>query len=557
VRPVDPRLIKHAAAARTFFVVQVASGVALAVLVIAQATLVADLIARTFLGGAGLGSQRGNLELLAVVILARCGLTWASETAAYRSAATVKSQLRRQLLTHARDLGPAWLVRRPTGELTLLATEGLDSLDDYFARYLPQLVLATLIPILVGARILVSDPLSALIVVCTLPLIPVFMALIGMGTRDQMDKRWSTLSQLAHHFLDVLAGLTTLRVFGRADAQVATVRRVSEQLRRTTMRTLRVAFLSSFALELLASLSVAVIAVSVGLRLVAGDLTLRTALIVLVLAPEIYLPWRRVGAAYHASVEGLSAVTQALDILDTPIPAAGTDSTVRLPGRVMVQRLVVRYPGRPLPALDAVDLSIEPGELLAVVGPSGSGKSTLLAALLGFAVPDEGRIVVSGKDLRDVEPRHWRRQVGWVGQRPHLFATTVAANIRLGRPDASEDELRIAAEQAGAHEFISALPLGYDTPLGEGGLGLSFGQRQRVALARAIVKQAPLLLLDEPTAGLDAETEAVVATALQQLRADRTVVITSHRPALFARADRVFTLQMPRAAAGRPESFAS
>jgi thiol reductant ABC exporter CydD subunit len=554
VKPVDPRLLKHASAAKTFLALQVASGVALSVLVVVQATLVADLIVRTFLGGAGIASQRGDLALLAVIVAGRAALTWAGETSAYRSAARVKSQLRRSLLSKARDLGPDWLARRPTGELTFLATEGLDALDDYFARYLPQLILATLVPLIVGVRILVADPLSAVIVVCTLPLIPLFMALIGMGTREQMDKRWRSMAQLAHHFLDVLGGLTTLRVFGRAGAQVGTVRRVSEQLRRATMRTLRVAFLSSFALELLASLSVAVIAVSVGLRLVSGDLTLRTALIVLVLAPEIYLPWRRVGTAYHASVEGLSAATQALDVIDLPVAAIGSDCVIQLPARIVVDQLLVSYPGRPLPALDGISLAIERGELLAIVGPSGCGKSTLLSALMGFVDPAGGRIVVGGTNLRDVDPRHWRSQVAWVGQRPHLFAVSIADNIRLGRPDAGDAEVRDAAAQAGAGQFIEALPHGYQTQLGERGIGLSFGQRQRIALARAFLKNAALLLLDEPTAGLDGAAEARVATTLQSLKRGTTVVLTSHHPALFTRADRVITLATPTAAA---ESFAS
>jgi thiol reductant ABC exporter CydD subunit len=544
MRPVDPRLMQQAAAARTFLVSQVASGVVLAGLVIVQATLVAALIVHTFQDGAGVASQRGDLMLLAIVVLGRAALTWVGETSAYRSSAAVKAQLRSSLLTRARDLGPDWLARQPTGELTLLATEGLDALDDYFARYLPQLVLATLVPLIVGLRILIADPLSALVVVCTLPLIPVFMALIGMGTRDQMDKRWRTLGQLAHHFLDVLAGLTTLRVFGRAEAQVGTVRRVSEDLRRTTMKTLRVAFLSSFALELLSSLSVAVIAVSIGLRLVSGDLTLYTALVVLVLAPEVYLPWRRVGAAYHSSVEGLSAATRALDILDIPAPPVGADRSVRLPARIGIEGLSVTYSGRPLPALNRVSLRIEPGEVLAIVGPSGCGKSTLLSALMGFVTPSDGRISVGGIDLRDVDPRHWRAQVAWVGQRPHLFATTVGDNIRLGRPEASDDDVRHAAAMAGAADFIEELPLGYRTRLGERGLGLSAGQRQRIALARAFLKGAPLLLLDEPTAGLDADAEAQIASTLQLLKIGRTVVLTSHHPALFTRADRVLTLPL-------------
>jgi thiol reductant ABC exporter CydD subunit len=545
VKPVDPRLVSQASAARSFLVVQIVSGALLAVLVVAQATLIATLITRTFLDGFGMPAVRGDLTALACVVAGRALVTWIGETAAYRSSAAVKSQLRRAVLRKATELGPAWLARQPTGELTLLTTSGLDALDDYFARYLPQLILAGLVPAIIGLRLLVADPLSALIVICTLPLIPLFMALIGMGTRDQMDRQWHTMSQLAHHFLDVLGGLPTLRIFNRAAAQVTTVRRISEELRRRTMRTLRVAFLSSFALELLASLSVAIIAVSVGMRLVYGHLTLQTALIVLILAPEIYLPWRRVGAAYHASVEGVSAASAALDIIDLAAPTGGGVRGLSMREPIRCRGLRVSHAGRPVPALDDLNLVITPGEVLAITGPSGCGKSTLLAVLLGFVTPDAGQVVVGNVDLRDVDLVYWRSQIAWVGQRTHLFAATVAENIRLGRPGATDGDVRQAAGLAGAEEFIDALPFRYLTQLGERGIGLSIGQRQRIALARAFLKDAPLIVLDEPTAGLDSRAEAGISAALQRLSGTHTIVVTSHHHALFTRADRVVTLAPP------------
>jgi thiol reductant ABC exporter CydD subunit len=545
MRPLDPRLLRHAVAARTFIVSSVLLGITGALLVVVQATLVADLLSRTLTDGAGLRVLRGELTTLGFILAARAVVTWATEVSAYRSAAGVRSVLRRTLLNRAVDFGPQWLAEGRTGELALLATKGLDALDGYFARYLPQLILACVVPIIVGGRIVAGDVTSGIIVLCTLPLIPVFMILIGIGTRASVDRQWFALSRLANHFLDIVWGLPTLRLFGRATAQLGTLRSVSEDLRRKTMRTLRTAFLSSLVLELLASLSVAIIAVSVGFRLVQGDLTLRTALVVLLLAPEVYLPLRRVGTAYHASVEGVTAVQAALDILDAERPTMGGRRMAGAPVPVRGTGLTVRYPGRSIAAIEDLDFVLNTGELVAVVGPSGCGKSTLLAVLLKFRTPDAGSVSVNGIDLADIEPHSWRHMIGWVGQRPHLFAASVDENIRLGRPSATDHQVRVAARQAAAEEFIDALPDGFSTRLGEHGVGLSVGQRQRIAIARAFLCDAPLLLLDEPTASLDAEAEEVVVDSLTSLIANRTVLFTSHRPTLFMRADRIISMPPP------------
>jgi len=390
----------------------------------------------------------------------------------------------------------------------------------------------------VGLRILSGDWLSALTIALTLPLIPVFAILVGLSTKAKMERRWRTLALLAGHFLDVVTGLMTLKVFGRARAQIETIRAVTDRYRRATMSTLRVAFLSALVLELLATISVALVAVSIGLRLVNGEIGLRTALLVLILAPEAYLPLRQVGAQYHASVEGLTAAERIFEVVETPLPASGvrTDvpdlarATIRLDG------VTVRYGDRP--AVEDVSLTVHPGEVVALTGPSGAGKSTLLAVLLGFVRPSAGRVLVDWTDLAAFDPDAWRARIAWVPQRPYLFADTVAGNIRLGRPDATDAEVREAARAAGALEFVEALPLGFATPLGEDGAGLSAGQRQRVALARAFLRDAPLLLLDEPTSNLDAESEAAVVEAVRRLAAGRTVILVAHRPALAALADR-------------------
>ncbi|HEY8479124.1 MAG TPA: thiol reductant ABC exporter subunit CydD [Spirillospora sp.] len=545
MKPLDPRLLRYARTTRVFLLASVALGAATAGLIIAQATLLADMLSRAFLGGASLTDLRVPMLLLLGVVAGRTLVAWLQEVAAHRSSAAVKSQLRERLLAHALRLGPRWLAGERSGELATLATRGIDALDDYFSRYLPQLVLAVIVPAAVGARILLGDWLSAVTIAATLPLIPIFAILVGLTTRRKMDRQWRTLSVLAAHFLDVVAGLPTLKVFGRAKAQAERIREVTDRHRRATMSTLRIAFLSALVLELLSTISVALVAVSIGLRLVEGAIDLETALLVLILAPEAYLPLRAVGAQYHASVEGLTAAERIFEVIETPAPPAGADTGVPDLARatLRLEGVTVAYEGRDAPALDGFDLTVHPGETVALTGPSGAGKSTVLAVLLGFVRPDSGRVLADWTDVAGLDPDAWRSQIAWVPQRPHLFAGTVAANIRLGRPDASDAEVRAAADAAGALEFIEALPLGFDTPLGERGLGLSAGQRQRIALARAFLRDAPLLLLDEPTSNLDLESEAAVVDAVRRLAASRTVVLVAHRPALTAVADRVITLE--------------
>ncbi len=534
MKPLDPRLLRYARATRAYLVLSVVLGVALAALVVAQATLLADGITAVYLHGADVHRITPTLAWLAAVVVLRAAVAWAQEVAAARSSAAVKHQLRSRLLAHVAALGPG--AAGDSGAVTTLATRGLDALDAYFARYLPQLVLATLVPVIVLARIAPADLVAAGTIALTLPLIPVFMALVGLHTEAANRRQFRLLSRLSHHFLDVVAGLPTLRVFGRAKRQAGIIARISAEQRTTTMRTLRVAFLSSLVLELLATLSVALVAVGIGLRLVDGSLGLATALLVLILAPEAYLPLRQVGANYHASAEGLAAATSVFELLETPTPPRGTAPAPT--GTVRFSDVAVRHEGRSDASLPPFTAEIGPGELVALTGPSGCGKSTALAVLLGFAAPDGGSVTVGGQDLATVDPDAWRRRVAWLPQRPWLSAGTIADNIRLGAPGATDGALRRAAEEAGALEFIDALPGGLATRLGDDGAGLSAGQRQRIALARVFLRDAPLVLLDEPTANLDADTEAGILTAIRAHATGRTVIMAAHRPALVAIADR-------------------
>jgi ATP-binding cassette, subfamily C, bacterial CydD len=527
VRPLDPRLLRYARASRTYLALTIALGVLLAGLIVGQAGLLAHGITAVFLDGAGLADLMPTLLALAAVVAGRAAVAWAQEVAAARSSAAVKGELRNRLLAHVAALGPGRIAE--TGAVAALVTRGLDALDAYFARYLPQLVLAALVPAIVLTRLLPADLVATATIALTLPLIPVFMALVGLHTEAANRRQFRLLARLAHHFLDVVAGLPTLKIFGRARAQAGTIRRVSAEQRRLTMRSLRIAFLSSLVLELLATLSVALVAVGIGLRLVGGHLDLATALLVLILAPEAYLPLRQVGANYHASAEGLAAASEAFEILQMPVPEPG--SAPAPGGTIVFEDVVVRYRDREALRLTA---TVAPGEIVALTGPSGCGKSTALGVLLGFVTPDRGRITVGGVDLRTVDPDAWRARIAWVPQRPYLFAGTIRENIALGAP-AGADAATAAREVAG---FVTDL----DAVVGDGGTGLSAGQRQRIAVARALLRDAPIVLLDEPTANLDADTAAQVMAAIRRLAHGRTVILAAHRPELIALADRVVDL---------------
>jgi len=545
---VDPRLLRYARAARGYLVVTVALGLAGTALILAQAGLLAHALA-TAARGEVAGALAGTLIALLIVVLMRAAVSYGGEVTALRAAATVKSQLRSALTARALRLGPGWLGSQRAGEIATLSTRGLDGLDSYFARYLPQLVLGVLVPIAVLARVAAADWISAVVIAVTLPLIPVFAVLVGWHTKAQTRRQWRLLAILGGHFLDVVEGLPTLKVFGRARAQEAVIAKVTDDYRRTTMATLRVAFLSALVLELAAAVATALVAVEVGLRLLYGHLGYETALLVLLLTPEAFLPLRAVGAQFHASMEGAAAAGRAFEILDTPVPdgptgraapptvtAAAPTVTAAAPtvtadlrvAEIRLSGITVIYPDRPRPALDGVSLTIAPGERIVLTGPSGAGKSTLLALLLRFVTPAAGTIEAGGADLATTDLERWRRQIAWVPQQPYLFSGSAADNIALGQPGASRGAIGRAARLAGAAEFIDSLPSGYDTPLGERGLRLSAGQRQRIALARAFLRDAALLLLDEPTAHLDPAGARLVASALDTELADRTVILISH-----------------------------
>ena len=534
-------LLAESEPARGYLAVTALAGLAVTGLILAQAGLLARALAGA-VTGSGNHVLRGALLVLLAVVLARAAAVQAGEVAALRGAAAVKERLRSALARHVLRLGPAWAGQQRPGEVTALATGGLDALDPYYARYLPQLGLAVVVPVAVLAAIAVQDWVSALIIAVTLPLIPVFGVLIGLQTKARTRRSWQLLAGLSGHFLDVVQGLPTLKLFGRTAAQERVIAEVTEEYRGSVLATLRIAFLSALVLELSASLATALVAVEVGLRLLYGHLGYPTALFVLLLTPEAYLPLRNATAQFHASADGLTAAGRAFEILDTPAPACDGRAAGRAGGPVSrpaampdlrtvpvcLNKLTVAYPGRGEPVLDRVDLTISPGDRIVITGPNGAGKTTLLMLLLGFVSPSAGTITAGGLEITAAGEDRWRAGIGWLPQHPTLFAWPVADNIGLGDPGASRAAIERAARLAGAADFIAGLPGGYDTLLGERGLALSAGQRQKIALARLFLRDAPLLLLDEPAAHLDPVSAAEVGAVIANLARDRTVLMVTH-----------------------------
>ncbi|EIC07714.1 ABC transporter, CydDC cysteine exporter (CydDC-E) family, permease/ATP-binding protein CydD [Microbacterium laevaniformans OR221] len=555
VRPVDPRLVRYASASRAFFAAIAVIGALQTAVVVAFAWLLTRVITRA-IDGMPWAELTTLLTALAAVITARALLLWAREALSARAAARVQAQLRAQLVDAVGILGPGWLAGRNSAQLAVTAGRGLEALDAYFGRYLPQLVLTVIATPVLVAVMWWQDWISGLTVLLTLPLIPLFMVLIGLATRTVQQKQWRTLGRLAARFADTVQGLSTLKVFGRQHRAVRSIEKVTDTYRVETMRVLRVSFLSGFALELLASISVAIVAVSIGFRLVDGSLALAVGLFVLLLAPEAYLPLRQVGVQFHAAAEGVAATDDVFAVLDEArelaahaqrAPRTADAATVGAgPGRLVLTGLRVRRGDLLLPS---VDLVAEPGTVTLIEGPSGAGKSSVFAALRG-AVAFDGHAELDGTPVSALSPATW---LAWAGQHPGLISGTIADNVALG-----DDETAAASRGplvARALELAQAGALDPDQELGVQGAGLSGGQAQRVAVARAVFRhlraRAAVIALDEPSSALDAATEAALWRGIRDLAdGGATVLLISHRRSAREIADRVVTLSATPAEVG-------
>jgi ATP-binding cassette subfamily C protein CydD len=543
----DKRLIQQVWSARLHLALTIGFGTLVGLILVGQALLISQIVAGVFLADKKLNEVQPQLLLLLVLSITRAGLSWGSEVAAQKISGQVKHSLRQRLMGHLFTLGPAYTSGERSGELTNTVVAGVETLEAYFSKYLPQLAMAALVPLTILIFILPLDLTSGLVLLLTAPLIPIFMILIGDAADRLTQRQWKSLSRMSAHFLDTLQGLTTLKLLGRSRDQARVIAAISTRFRQTTLSVLRVAFLSALVLEMVATLSTAVVAVEIGLRLLYGRLAFEQAFFVLILAPEFYLPLRMLGTRFHAGMSGVAAAERIFEILDIPLRQTTPSPHHRThpPEHrfdIHFQNVSYTYENGRRSALHGLSLRIPPGHKVAIVGPSGSGKSTIAHLLLRFIDPDEGSITIDGQPLDSLDINTWRSQIAWVPQNPYLFNASVGENIRLANPNANPEEVIHAARQAHAHGFIQALPQAYDTLIGERGSRLSGGQAQRIALARAFLKRAPFLILDEATANLDPEIEAQLREAMDHLLQERTALIIAHRLGVVQDADMILVI---------------
>lgn len=544
---IDRRLFQLLKEERTPFIFSIISGALAAGMLIAQAYYLSLVIDSAFIQRSGMERLFLPLGLFALFSTLRMAFNWFSHTEANRGTLIIREKVFNRLTNTVGVLGPIYAKSVQSGRLSTTLLKGVEALDAYYSQYIPQLFFALFTPLLIAGTILPGDPISGGILLLTAPLIPLFMILIGKSASAMTEKQWKTMSRMSGFFLDVLQGLPTLKLFAQSKRQHDAIEESGESFRHATMRVLKVAFLSSLTLELVGTIGMAIIAVGVGLRLMGGKLTFQHALFVLILTPDFYLPLRQLGTKFHAGMEGVSASKEIFAILDQSTPApvqqaafAVQESAGKRP--ILFTDVSYTYPGASQPALEGINATIPAGKTTAIIGPSGAGKSTLINLLLRFQEPAAGSITIDGNPIHDIPLEEWHRQISWVPQHPYLFNATLRENILLARPDASAEEMESALKKTGLTTFIGSLPDGLETMIGEEGARLSGGEAQRVALARAFLKNAPLLVLDEPTSHTDPELEAALRSSIQELIKGRTTIIIAHRLETIRSAEQILVV---------------
>jgi ATP-binding cassette subfamily C protein CydD len=589
---INKRLLQYVKTMRPYVAVVAILSFLTAIFIILQAHYIAQIINAAFLQKQALAQLTIPLLFLLLVIIGRAAVIWGNTATTNFVSSTVKGDMRLRLFQHLLKLGPMFIKGERSGEIVNTTTDGVEALDAYFNQYFPQVCATMVIPLTILVVVFATDILSGIVLLVTLPILPAFMILIGKRANAMTERRWRQLSTLSAHFLDVLQGMTTLKLFRRAERQRETIRQISERYGQTTMAVLRVAFLSSLVMEMGATISNAIIAVEIGLRLLYGQIPFAQAFFVLLLTPEFYQPLRNLGTQFHASIESAAGAQRIFDILETPINRQGianTQTTSTLPTEpqtLTLQNIHYTYPEpaetteeeggtstkkiggvtvaarvaeaaaiakttqasqqvkqQRQEALRGISFEIQRGQRVAIVGKSGAGKSTIASLLLRFIEPDEGTLSIDGIPAQNFSVQDWRKLIAWQPQRPYLFNTTIADNIRLGRPEASQPEVEQAARMADLHDFIQTLPQGYETIIGERGTRLSGGQLQRLSMARALLKNAPILVLDEATSTLDAESEKHILHTLESIAHEHIILIIAHRLNTISNADRIIVLQ--------------
>lgn len=556
----DRRLFALLKPVKGWFSLTVLAGILSGGTTIILAWLLTRVIDGVFLKQQSLSVVMPFLIWVLVLVLVKTLLTWSGRVSGKAMSIRIKSRLRMQILSHLTKLGPQYVRGERTGELVHTLSDGLEKLDPWFSEYLPQMILSVVLPLLILVVVFPLDILSGVVFLLTAPLIPFFMMLIGQMAEKKTQRQWKILSWMSAHFLDILQGLTTLKILGRSKAQVQSIRRITDEYRHATMGVLKIAFLSALVLELVGTISIAIIAVEVGLRLLYGKMAFQSALFILLLAPEYYQPLRELGARFHAGMSGVKAGQRLLEILESPSPAMGIAPAADLVDLSQIpiafKHVHFQYPGSDVPAVRDISLTLTPGTVTALVGATGAGKSTVANLLLGFLHPTTGEITAGENPLSNIPPEIWRSVVAWVPQCPHLFYGTLRQNLMLARPNANPEAIDTAIRHAGLEGVIAELPRGLDTFLGEQGQGLSGGQVQRLAIARAFLKDAPLLVLDEFTANLDVQTEAELLEALQLLQQNRTTLLMAHRLNTVRHADQVIVLDQGQIVqSGKPHAL--
>jgi ATP-binding cassette subfamily C protein CydD len=550
---IDRNLMRLLADEKRPFIFSGLSGAAGALMLVAQAWALSGIIELVFRKAPAWQEILPLVGLFALFSSLRVLFGWAGHHEAKKGTLAIRKTLTERLSGTVAALGPSFTRSEQSGRIVTTLLKGVESVDAWFSQYIPQLFLSLIVPVVILVAIFPADWLSGLILVLTAPLIPVFMILIGKRASAATEKQWNTMSRMSGNFLDMLQGLATLKLFAQAKTRRDGIAEASENFRRSTMQVLKIAFLSSLTLELVGTLGTAVVAVSIGVRMLGGHLPFRPGFFALLLVPDFYLTLRQLGTKFHAGMEGVTASKEMHEILDRAgeIPEAGSlDLTAgELASRsIVIDNLSYKFPGSDKSALDGVSLIIEPGTVTALTGPSGAGKSTLLNLLLRFIEPSEGAISLGSRKAREFSLDSWYRQITWVPQHPFLFNATIRENLLMARRDATPQDIDNALKQAGLFDMVRSLPEGLETKIGEQGARLSGGEAQRLSLARAFLRNAPVLLLDEPTSHTDPILEAQLRKAMTELMRGRTVVMIAHRLESIRNADRIVVLDGGRLA---------